>query len=193
MKTGGLEIWNTLVGLCKPDPKTGLTSYQPIRDKLIDLYGGAADSPHLFPMFRVILDMGGAGSPHLQDLLDFTTVHVNPKLRKLREEAYSVVAPYPLQLPRVKTASLKWAWKQTPVRGYCPVPPSINYRFSDVKYKMRSLMEAIEKTLTWLSKFSSTVVEGASLEVKNKKVRWIAEVDISIMSKIFGIPERVTN
>ena len=69
MTTSSLEIWNTLVGLCKPDPTSGLTPYEPIRDKLIDLYGGAADSPHLFPMFRIILDAGGADSPHLQGLL----------------------------------------------------------------------------------------------------------------------------
>ena len=52
-------------------------------------------------------------------------------------------------------------------------------------------MEAAETTMTWLSKFASTVVEGASLEVLNKTGRWIAEVDISIMSKIFATPQNV--
>ena len=42
--------------------------------------------------------------------------------------------------------------------------------------------------MTWLSKFASTVVEGASLEVLSKTGRWIAEVDISNMSKIFATP-----
>ena len=54
-------------------------------------------------------------------------------------------------------------------------------------------MEATENTMTWLTKFTSTVVEGASLEVKNKTVRWIAEVDISIMPTIFATPKRLIN
>ena len=77
MKTCGLEIWNTLVGLCKPDPHTGLTPYDPIRDKLIELYGPAADSQYLVSMFRLVLDVGGASSPHIQDLMDFTSVFVS--------------------------------------------------------------------------------------------------------------------
>ena len=91
MKTSGLEIWNTLVGLCKPDPLTGAIPYEPIRDKMIDLYGSAADNPNMLNMFRLVMDAGGSESPHLQDLYNFTAVHVNPKLRKLKDDAYGVV------------------------------------------------------------------------------------------------------
>ena len=91
MKTNGLEIWNTLVGLCKPHPTTGAIPYEPIRDKLIDLYGSAAGTPNLLSMFRLVLDAGGSESPHLQDLCNFIVVHVNPKLRKLKDDAYGVV------------------------------------------------------------------------------------------------------
>ena len=83
MKTGALEIWNTLVKLCNPDPTSGLTPYEPIRDRMIELYGADADTPAFLQMFRLILDFGGADSPHLRDLGEFTAVLVNPKLRKL--------------------------------------------------------------------------------------------------------------
>ena len=66
MKTGVIEMWNTLVGLCKPDPHTGITPFDPIRDRLVDLYGAHADSPHLFQIFRLVLDVGGQKSLHLQ-------------------------------------------------------------------------------------------------------------------------------
>ena len=188
MKTGGLEVWNTLVGLCKPDPSTGVYPYEPIRDKMIELYGSAADSPHFLSMFRLVLDAGGAESPHLVDLKEFTTVHVNPKLRKMRDETYSVLAPYPEKFPRVKNACIKWAWKQPPDRNWCKVPPNIAYRFqADSKTGMLDLMEAVETALATLSKTASTVVE------RTTKVKWIAEVDITIMSKIFAAPKLPVN
>ena len=109
MKTGGLEIWNTLVRLCKPEPHTGVTAFAPIRDTIIELCGSAVDSPHFLSMFRLVLDQGGADSPHLADLKEFTSAFVNPKIRKLRDETYSVIAPYPPQFPRVKNACIKWS------------------------------------------------------------------------------------
>ena len=131
MKTSGLEIWNTLVGLCKPDPLTGAIPYEPIRDKLIDLYGSAADNPNLLSMFRLVLDAGGSKSPHLHDLYNFIVVHVNPKLRKLKDDAYGVVTVYPLTFVKIKIASLKWAWRQKPNKGWCEAPPSILHRFKN--------------------------------------------------------------
>ena len=40
----------------------------------------------------------------------------------------------------------------------------------------------------WCRRFASMVMEGASVKVKEQKVRWVAEVDICIMSKIFATP-----
>ena len=44
MKTGHLEIMATLVKLCEPDPQ-GAVQFEPVRDKLIELYGSAVDHP----------------------------------------------------------------------------------------------------------------------------------------------------
>ena len=114
MATGHTEIMNTLVSLCKPDPKahSAVVEFEPIRDKMVDLYGCLVDHADFHHAFRFVLDAGGADSRHLKDLHDFTSVHVNPKMRKLRFEAYAVVAPLPYQYIRLKNALLKWAWKQ---------------------------------------------------------------------------------
>ena len=101
MKTGHTEIWATLVGLCKPDPY-GVVKFEPVRDKLVELYGAAVDHPDFVNAFKVVCDAGGAESVHLKDLHEFTSVYVNPKLRKMRMEAYAVVAPYPIDFPRIK-------------------------------------------------------------------------------------------
>jgi hypothetical protein len=97
---------------------------------------------------------------HLKDLADFTTVFVNPMLRKMRFEAYAVVAQYPVDFPRIKTACIKWAWKQPTTKGWCQLPPNILHRFSaDSKYKMQGLMMDAEDAMLALSKFVPTVVE----------------------------------
>ena len=110
MKAGHLEIMATLVKLCKPDPE-GAVHFDAVRDKLIELYGSAVDHPDFVWAFRLVCDAGGATSVHMRDLHEFTTVYVNPKLRKMRMEAYAVVAPYPVQFPQIKNACIKWAWK----------------------------------------------------------------------------------
>ena len=113
MQTGHTEIMKTLVALCKPDPKSHSTvvEFEPIRNKMVDLYG-CQDHPDFHHAFHLILDAGGENNPHMKDLHDFTSVHVNPKLRKLRFETYAVVAPLPFQYIRLRNALVKWAWKQ---------------------------------------------------------------------------------
>ena len=58
MKTGHLEIMATLVGLCVPSPN-GSVPFEPVRDKLIDLYGAAVDHPDFVHAFRLVMDAGG--------------------------------------------------------------------------------------------------------------------------------------
>ena len=94
----------------------GVVHFDPMRDKLIELFGVAVDHPDFVHAFKLVCDAGGATSVHMRDLHEFTTVYVNPKLRKMRMEAYTVVAPYPVDFPRIKNACIKWAWTQTPTK-----------------------------------------------------------------------------
>eukprot|EP00959_Pyramimonas_sp_CCMP1952_P324832 6799268-Pyramimonas_sp.AAC.1 len=70
MKTGILEIMATLQGLCKPDPR-GCVPFEPVRDKLVDLYGAEAENPDFLSLFKVVCDAGGHGRLHLQGLRAF--------------------------------------------------------------------------------------------------------------------------
>eukprot|EP00959_Pyramimonas_sp_CCMP1952_P001558 32003-Pyramimonas_sp.AAC.1 len=60
MTTGHLEILSTLVGLCKPGPD-GCVPFEPVRDRLIDLYGAEIDHPDFLHLFKVACDAGGEG------------------------------------------------------------------------------------------------------------------------------------
>ena len=166
MQTGHGEIMSTLTTLCKPDP-TGVVLFEPVRDKLIELFGSQVDHPDFVFAFRLVNDAGGAASKHMKDLFEFTTVYVNEKLRKMRMEAYAIVAPYPIEYPKIKNACLKWAWKQTPNKGWCQLPPSISHRFaSESKFQMIDFMTELEATFLELSKIVSTVVEDRKSRVK---------------------------
>ena len=67
------------------DPTLGV-QFERIRSKLVDYYGSAVDHPGFAQAFRLIMGCGGFGSPHLQDLQDFTVAYVNPAVRNLRWE-----------------------------------------------------------------------------------------------------------
>ena len=182
MKTGHLEIMSTLVGLCKPDPR-GCVPFEPVRDKLIDLYGTEIDHPDFLHLFKVVVDAGGESSIHMEDLFSFTGVFVNQKIRKFRMEAYGVIAPYPVEFPRIKNACLKWAWKQPPTRGFCQIPPSIAHRFNkDSRLQMYDFLKEVEGAFLQLGKMASAVVEGPTSE--KLRCKWIAEVEVSVMAKI---------
>ena len=112
MKTSHTEIMNMLAHLSNPKPGALDVPWEPVRDKMIELYGTAVDHPDFFQAFRLLLDLGGGGSPHVCDLREFTACRVNSKYRKMRFEAYPVVTGYSLELSKLKIASLKWAWKQ---------------------------------------------------------------------------------
>ena len=58
MRTGRLEISSTLVGMCVPSPN-GSVPFEPVRDKLIELYGAAVDHPDFIHAFRLVIDAGG--------------------------------------------------------------------------------------------------------------------------------------
>ena len=105
----------------------------------------------------------------------------------------------PLTFVKIKIASLKWAWRQKPNKGWCEAPPSIIHRFrnsshfgftfgfrntsSSKKTEMLALMEALEIAMLWLSKHASAVAD------KKLRVQWVAEVEITLMSMIFAAPK----
>ena len=109
-----------MVALCKPSAD-GSVPFEPVRDKLIDLYGAAVDHPDFVHAFRLVCDAGGAGSVHMQDMENFTSCYVNPKVRKMRMEAYAIVAPYPVDFPKIKKRMLEMELEANPKQRLVPV------------------------------------------------------------------------
>ena len=72
------------------------------------------------------------------------------------------------------------------------MPPSISHRLSEEsKIGMYEFMMSVELAMVELSKLASTVVEGKERSKFKSRTKWIAEVEIGIMSKIFAVPKRV--
>ena len=95
----------------------------------------------------------------MKALQAFNNAYVNPKLRKMRWEAYAV-AESPVEFPKVKNAVIKWAYQQPTSRGWCWLPPKIGYRFdSGNKTNMRDLMENIEEAMRDMTKLAEATLD----------------------------------
>lgn len=190
METSHTEIMNTLVGLCKPEPSAvdGVVQFEPIRNHMVDLYGVAVDHPDFHHCFRLVMDAGGSESPHMKDLHDFTSIHVNSKLRKLRIESYAVVTVVGHDLPKFKNAMIKHAWKQPPVRGWCPLPVPLSYRADATnKLQLCGAVHAMEDSMLVLSSFAAAVADKVP---RNSIIKWKGEVDIGLVSKLIATPAK---
>ena len=180
------EIMNTLVGLCKPGPG-GEVPFPPIQQKMIELYSSAVDHPDLTNAFRFVMEAGGATSPHMEDLKQFTQVCVNPKKRNMRFELYSTVVEHPQEFPRIRNALIKWSWRTTPRRGYCELPPTISFRFVEGGARsMVKTMREIEGAFGWFARVVSAV---AGIIGREKAVKVAGGFEIDIMSKVFAVPK----
>ena len=190
MKTAHTEIMKTLVSLCKPSPGSCEVPFEPIRGRMVELYGPAVDHPDFRKAFQLVLDAGGHDSPHMKDLQSFSKVFVNAKLRKMRWEAY-LVAEYPVEFPKVKNACIKWAYQQQTSRGWCQLPPKIGYRFdSGNKHNMRSVMEEIEQAMREMTKLAEASLDDPlDQQVMKSRVRWTAAVDIGLVARVFAVPK----
>ena len=127
MKTGSGEIMRYMITLCKPAPQK--TPWNPVRDEMIRHYGAAADDNYLSHAFQYIMEAGGNGSIHLTDYIEFMSVAVDPMKRKFQFQAYRNVVQVPPEYQRIRLGLLCWAFKQSPERNWCVLPPDIGSRF----------------------------------------------------------------
>ena len=186
MKTSHTEIMNFLAGLCNPDPRTGTVPWEPVRDKMVELYGAAVDHPDFFQAFTLVMSVGGGKSLHIKDLQKFIDTFVNPKNRKMRFEAYPVVTAIGIDYPKLKMASLKWAYRQPTTRGWCVLPPSISHRVDkNSKFAMTQLMGDLDEVLGWMSKCAKHLYTSEAVSQHNM-AKWICKVDVGTMTKIFA-------
>ena len=59
--TGHFEIMRTLVSLCTPKPGTSEVAYDPLKAKMVTLFGGAAEHPSFVAAFQLVVTAGGSG------------------------------------------------------------------------------------------------------------------------------------
>ena len=100
-------------------------------------------------------------------------------------EAYAIIAQYPVEFPKIKNASMKWAWKQDTQRGWCVLPANISHRLNkDSKHSLCDVIMQAELAMTALSKVASAVVEKKPKE----RMKWTAELETKLVSCIFSCP-----
>ena len=186
MERTHLEIWSALENLCDPSPRSGQIEWEPVRDKLIDMYGEDANDINLVEMFKFILSAGAKGSPHLKDIQNFMQVYVNPKKRKMLTGAYGVFCQYPVEFVHLKNALLKYTWGRTPKNTWVPNPVNLYFRFDkDGKYSWFSILKEVEDAMMFTLKLGTTVVVAG----KRFLVKWKAELCFSIVGVFQSFPK----
>ena len=71
-------------------------------------------------LYAFVVDLGGAQSTFLQDLKSFHQRFVNPKLRRVRLDAFATANALPIEMPHLKVASLKYVYVDAKLsHGYC--------------------------------------------------------------------------
>ena len=69
-----------------------------------------ANDAHFIDLFAFMMDMGGDQSTFLVDLKTFHTKFVNPQVRRLKLEVFSLLSFLPLDMPHLKIAALKYTY-----------------------------------------------------------------------------------
>ena len=166
--TGHMEIMRTLVALCEPHPKSHEVPFEPVKVKLIQLFGSVVDSPAFVKAYELVLKSGGSTSPTFQDLFNWADYVVDEEYRKWRPDSYQTFALYPAEFPNIVKMHLKHVWSQKPQPGstICIAPTSLAHRLkADSKYAWRNLANDIEDVSRNLPKF------GLAMMSKNDQVR----------------------
>ena len=102
---------------------------------------------------------------------------------------YAQIAPYPVAVPGVKNACLKWSWHQPPRLGWCQIPADISHRFNDEsKFEWCDNMTGLEEVFAALYGLAFAVIRESAVaeEDKLKKMTcWVSRVEVDVMSLIF--------
>ena len=102
----------------------GRVSFETVQAKVrheLDMY---VDEPEFIDLFEFVVNMGANKSKFIQMFLEFGSMFVDQKQRRLRLSAFAEVNKFPLEAPRCKLAALMRAYRKTPCRTWCPTPES---------------------------------------------------------------------
>ena len=198
MATGHLEIMRTLVGLSKPSPECEIVPFNPVRDKLLELFGSAADHPNLIDCFHIVLSVGGGDSELLTECFNFCAQFVNETSKNFRVEAYGAIANIPVAFPRIKFMLLKTCWATSSSNSdWCIVPPNMQHRFAapGSKFTWIELMQEVETASQFVSTLVSKILDRDKRKNRKmaqlSKAKWLSEFDIDVCRVLLSAPAKV--
>ena len=116
-----MQALSRLMTLTSGSAKVGARlSWESVMSRVSETMPEFTTDKNFIDLYAFVVDLGGEQSVFLQDLKAFHQRFVNPKLRKARLEAFAVANLLPIEMPRLKVASLKHVYVDTKVsHGYC--------------------------------------------------------------------------
>ena len=80
--TGHMEIMRSLVALCEPNPRSHEVPFDPVKKKLLELFGSDVDQPGFEAAYKLVVLSGGCDSPTFKDLFNWADYFVDDLFRK---------------------------------------------------------------------------------------------------------------
>ena len=106
---------------------------------------------------------------------------------------YAHVAFYPVKVPGIKNACIKWSWRKRNRRGWCQMPPDISYRFDDEsEYEWCEMMTWIEEVFGSIYAVAYAVITNSAVAACDKLTHitcWVSNLEIGVMKLIFQSPQ----
>ena len=111
----------------------------------------------------------------------------------MQAAVYAQVAFYPVDVPGIKNACIKWSWRKRNRRGWCQMPPDISYRFDDEsEYEWCEMMTWIEEVFGSIYAVAYAVITNSAVAACDKLTYitcWVSNLEVGVMTLIFQSPQ----
>ena len=98
----------------------GVLSWESVIGRVRETMPEFTSDKNFIDLYAFVVDLGGAQSMFLDDLKAFHQKFVNPKVRRVRLEAFAAANALPIEYPHLKVALMKHVYVDAKVsHGYC--------------------------------------------------------------------------
>ena len=178
------------MALCEPSPRSHEVPFDPVKKKLLELYGSDVDHRGFVAAYKLVVLSGGCDSPTFKDLFNWADYFVDEGFRTFPLESYITLASYPDKFPNIVKMQIKHTWVHRPSSFDAPTSIAQRLEGRGSTYAWPQLMDEIEEVSRCLPNFALTVVEGSKklnrAEKDKAAVKWHSELEILLIGKIIS-------
>lgn len=163
-----------------------VASFSHVREALQKSMPELVKDDHILDAFRFVVDMGSDKEAYLMDLLRFHEKFVDAKLRKLNMKFFQLLNTLPGDVPWVKIALAKLAYRKDPNEyGYCDGLSSAIIKEALSEAEFRDIIVQLQKDLAWFRKHCKSATMAAIPATQVTK--FFGNLDTDLVAMAFGV------